>query len=306
MESSSRRAFFTGRRAAKTTWGQFSQRLRRVISGAFYDDGEYDGYGRGRLTASGLADARHARDLCAEYGVVMLLDGLDYSSAIVGQSILRVDPGREMADCQPMPDAPHLWFVQPGCLVGELQQAGLKQFDDFPSYLTVSACIADRTLMNWPTGQTWRSGLSLASVVLADGATGVLGPFGADNRKPLGNLTLQNLVPALFRLAADTPARECAAAEFWPGRYRLDALMPEAQRAVNLSHLLLGHGGDLAWVDWMVFESVTNPVTPPALADWGKHAGEPDDLWYTAQGIDMQLKGVFDPCGIFPHPGQDL
>lgn len=306
MESSSRRAFFTGRRVAKTAWGQFSQRLRRVVGGTFYDDGEYDGYGRGRLVVQGVADARHARELCAEYGIVMVLDGIDYPTLPVGQSVLRVDPGREMTKCQPMPDAPHLWFVQPGCLVGELQQAGLQQFDAFPSYLSVAACIADRTLMNWPTRQTWRSGLSLASVVLADGTTGVLGPFGTDNKQPLGSLTLQSLVPQLFRLAADAPARECAESEYWPGRYRLDALMPEAGRVLNLSHLLLGHGGDLAWVDWMVFEALRDPVSPPVLKDWGKQAGEPGDHWYTAQGLDLQIKGMFDPCGIFPHPGQDL
>lgn len=306
MVSTSRRAFFTGRRAAQTNWGQFSQRLQRVVAGTFHDDGEYDGCGRGRLSVGGPADVRHARDLCSEHGVVLVLDGIDYPTFPVGQSVLRVDPGRDQAQCQAMPDAPHLWFVQPGCLVGELQQAGLKQFDDFPGYLSVAACVADRTLMNWPTGQTWRSGLMLASVVLADGTTSVLGAFGTENRQPLDSLTLQNLVPGLFRLAADTPARDCATAEYWPGRYRLDALMPEAGRVVNLSHLLLGHGGDLAWVDWMVFESVANPVAPPVLHGWGQQAGQPGDLWYTAQGLDLQVKGMFDPCGIFPHPGQDL
>lgn len=306
MESASRRAFFMGRRAVRSAWGQFSQRLHRVVEGSFHDDGEYEGCGRGRLVCGAPADIRHARALCSEYGVVLVLDGLDFPAFPVGQSVLRVDPGRTMVQCQPMPDASHLWFVQPGCLVGELQQAGLRQFDDFPSYLSVAACVADRTLMNWPVGCTWRSGLMLASVVLADGSTGVLGAFGHDNRKPLDNLTLQQLVPGLFRLAADAPARECARSEFWPGRYRLDALMPAAGRGVNLSHLLLGHGGDLAWVDWMVFEAVSEPQAPPVLKGWGQQAGEPGDLWYTAQGIDLQVKGLFDPCGIFPHPGQDL
>lgn len=306
MESASRRAFFTGRRLSRSAWGHFSQRLQRVVSGTFHDDGEYDGYGRGRLVVAGPADVRHARELCSEHGVVLVLDGLDYPAFPVGQSVLRVDPGRAMAQCQPMPDQPGLWFVQPGCLVGALQQAGLRQFDDFPGYLSAAACIADRTLMNWPTGQTWRSGLVLASVLLADGTTGVLGAFGAENRQPLATLTLQNLVPNLFRLAADTAASACRMAEYWPGRYRLDALHPTSGQVVNLSHLLLGHGGDLAWVDWMVFRSVPNPVTPPVLQDWGKHAGQEGDLWYSAQGVDMQVKGMFDPCGIFPHPGQEL
>ncbi|MGE4124497.1 MAG: hypothetical protein AB7E59_04435 [Pusillimonas sp.] len=306
MVSTSRRAFFTGRRTAQTAWGQFSQSLQRVISGTFHDDGEYDGCGRGRLSAGGPADVRHALELCVLHGVVLQLDGLDYASFPVGQSVLRVDPRQGQAQCQALPDAPHLWFVQPGCLVGELQQAGVRQFDDFPGYLSVAACVADRTLMNWPTGQTWRSGLMLASVVLADGSTGVLGAFGPGNRKPLDSLTLQNLVPGLFRLAADVRARDCANAGYWPGRYRLDALMPATGRVINLSHLLLGHGGDLVWVDWMVFESVPEPVTPPVLQGWGQQAGQPDDLWYTAQGIDLQVKGLFDPGGVFPHPGQDL
>lgn len=307
MESASRRAFFTGRRASSASvWGHFSQRLRRVVAGAFHDDGEYNGFGRGRLLVSGPADVRHARDLCAEHGVVLVLDGVDYPSFPVGQSILRVDPAPAMAQCQPMPDAPDLWFVQPGCTVGELQQAGLPQFADFPSYLSVAACIADRTLMNWPTGQTWRSGLSMASVVLADGSTGVLGAFGPENRQPLATMTLQTLIPGLFRLAADVAAVDCLQSGYWPGRYRLDALSPQSGRTVNLSHLLLGHGGDLAWVDWMVFHAVPNPVTPPVLQGWGQATGRESDLWYTAQGLDLQVKGMFDPCGIFPHPGQEL
>ena len=40
-------------------------------------------------------------------------------------------------------------------------------------------------------------------------------------------------------------AQACRQEPHWAARYRLDALMPQPGRIVNLSHLLLGHGGDL-------------------------------------------------------------
>src|SRR5690606_41435032 len=53
------------------------------------------------------------------------------------------------------------------------------------------------------------------------------------------------------------PTRRSSDLRFnWPARYRLDALLPASGREVNLSHLLLGHGGDLVWIEWLIFSAI--------------------------------------------------
>jgi hypothetical protein len=305
MPSLSRRAFFTGRRITNDPWGNFCQRIRRLVQGSFFNEGQVDGFGHARLAAKTPADVHHALMLCREYGVVFMLDGLEEEAQPQGSPVLWVDPGIYLKTCQPMPDTEGKWFVQPGCFVAELKQAGLKQFDAFPDYLTVAAVVADRIHMNLPTGELWRMGLSHAAVLFADETTAVLGPFGVQQQQPLGTLTLQKLVPSLFRLAAGDSARLCAESLHWPGRYRLDAFMPTQAHDVNLSHILFGHGGDLCWVGWFVFQAMPQAVEPQPFRGVASSAFE-ETVVYAAQDIDLHIKNQFDPCGIFPHPGQAL
>ncbi|MAO50019.1 MAG: FAD-binding protein [Pusillimonas sp.] len=305
MPSLSRRAFFTGRRITNDPWENFCQRMRRLVQGSFFNEGRVDGFGHARLSAKTPADVHHALMLCKEYEVVLLLDGLEQEAHQPGASVLWLDPSIYLKTCQPVPDTDDKWFVQPGCFVAELKQAGLTQFEAFPDYLTVAALIADRVHMNLPTGELWRMGLSHAGVLLADETTAVLGPFGVGQRQPLGTLTVQQLVPALFRLCAGDSARLCAESSHWPGRYRLDALMPANEHDVNLSHLLFGQGSDLCWAEWFVFQAMSEPVEPQPFR--GVASGAFDEtVVYAAQDIDLHIKNQFDPCGIFPHPGQAL
>ncbi|MCE7058416.1 hypothetical protein LZF95_27345, partial [Algoriphagus sp. AGSA1] len=109
----------------------------------------------------------------------------------------------------------------------------------------------------------------------------------------------------LFRLAAGDSAKLCAEASHWPGRYRLDALMPADGHEVNLSHLLFGHGGDLCWAEWFVFRAMSEPVEPLPFRGVASNAFD-DTVVYAAHDIDLHIKNQFDPCGIFPHPGQAL
>jgi len=307
MESSSRRAFLTGRRPAQTPWEQFCRRMRRGVAGDFLDFGLYEGKGSARLTPSQGGDLRLAHALCREFGIVLALSGVNQADSLTGQSVLWVELDGSMAGCQPLPDDPGKWFVQPGTLLSELVDAGLTQFADQPGYLTVAAWAADRSLCSWAPGEAFRCGLLHASVLMADGSSAVLGPFGAGNRLPLGTLTLQKLVPQLFALAAEEPAAGFAALDRWPARYRLDALAPRPGHDVNLSHLMLGHGGDLGWIEWMVFEA--RPPLPSA--DWATAytsrppAGD-DGRWQQASTLDRKVKTLFDPAGVFPDPGQDL
>src|SRR5690606_13696557 len=114
------------------------------------------------------------------------------------------------------------WFVQPGCLLGELEAAGFSQFADLPCHITVAAWLADRRLCDWETGATADSGLVHASVMLADGTMANLGPFGVNNKKPLEGARLQKLVAALFQVATGPEARVCRNGSRWPAHYRLD------------------------------------------------------------------------------------
>ena len=322
MESSSRRAFLTGRRAARTPWEQFSARMRRSVEGDFLDFGLYEGKGSARLTPGNGGDVRLAVELCREFGVMLALSGVGQADSLTGKPVLWVELHESLAGCQPLPDDPGKWFVQPGTLISELVDAGLTQFADQPGYLTVAAWVADRSLCAWAPGESYRSGLLHASVLFADGSSAVMGPFGTHNRMPLSTLTLQTLVPQLFALAAGQPAAAFAKLERWPARYRLDALAPRGGHDVNLSHLMLGHGGDLGWIQWLVFEA-----TPPLPSvDWATAytcrpppgftteyadapaAAIPDAVarWQQAAALDLSVKSLFDPKGVFPNPGQDL
>src|SRR5690606_4064732 len=98
-----------------------------------------------------------------------------HSSRIDDQHVLWVDPGRDMSACQRLEANSTKWFVQPGCLLGELEAVGFSQFADLPCHITVAAWLADRVLCDWDTGSTAHSGLVYASVLLADGALVGLG-----------------------------------------------------------------------------------------------------------------------------------
>ena len=320
MQSSSRRAFLMGRRSAQNPWDVFCQRVRRSVAGTLFDFGIQDGVGSARLTPKQAADVQHARALCTEYGVVLALDGIQHAEKLDGHPVLWVDPGRDMAGCQRLSNDSSKWFIQPGCLLGELEAQGLRQFADLPCHLTVAAWLADRTLCDWDSGETVKSGLAHVSVLLADGTSANLGPFGEHNQQPLGSLSLQKMIPALFQLAGQDSAKIARQQTRWPARYRLDALLPAEGASVNLSHLVLGHGGDLGWVEWIVLDeqALQEPSTQAQQLEqadsqaasrpvFSMHVDAMDQgMGLLATELDAQVKALFDPLGLFPHPGQDL
>lgn len=308
MESSSRRAFLTGRRVSQDPWEAFCRRLRIAVAGTVFEFEKHEGVGSARLVPRHGSDVHHARALCAEYGVVLALDGVPKAAKLDDHPVLWVEPGRDMASCQRLKTGSTQWFVQPGCLLGELEAAGLSQFADLPCHITLAAWIADRTLCDWDTGQTNQSGIVHASVLLADGASVSLGPFGEHNQKPLSGLRLQQLVPALCQLSGQAEAQNCRQAVRWPGRYRLDALLPAAGHSMNLAHLMLGHGGDLGWVEWVVLdEQLAKPqVGLPYEQRYSSRKPVQDDISRSADDLDTQIKALFDPSDTFPYPGQDV
>ncbi|WP_143322735.1 hypothetical protein [Candidimonas nitroreducens] len=308
MPSPSRRSFLMGRRPSRDPWDNFCQRMRRSIVGTFFDYGAEQGVGSARLVPAEPADVHHARTLCAEYGVLLTLGGVPQGSQPLGQSVLWVEPGREMAACRRLKEGGSQWFVQPGCLLGDLEEAGFRQFADWPSYLTVAAWLADRTLCDWDGGQTHMSGLDHAAVMLADGSTMTLGPFGTDSNQALPNLSAQQLVSSLFELSARTEAQACRRLGPWPARYRLDALLPAEGHTINLSHLVLGQGGALCWVEWVVLnERRMAPRPDTGRPDFSTHHdSSEDEAWFFAADLDARVKTLFDPSDLFPYTGQDI
>lgn len=308
MESGSRRAFLTGRRVSKDPWEAFCQRMRRMATGTFFEFDKQEDVGSARLIPKQAGEVQQARALCEEYGVLMALDGVPHAARLNGQPVLWVEPGRELAGCQRLEPGSTKWFVQPGCLLGELEAAGLHQFASLPCHITVAAWLADRTLCDWEAGHTHKSGIEHASVLLADGTSANLGMFGHANQKPLKGAQLQKLIPQLFQIAAQPDAQACRQQSRWPARYRLDALLPADGQTVNLAHLMLGHGGDLGWLEWVVIdERLAQPMGEASYEQRyspGKRAR--DGLALPASEVDAHTKSLFDPLDLFPYPGQEL
>ena len=284
----SRRAFLFGRRLPRTPWETFRQRLERAAQGRVQ---ELDATppGRARLVPARIEDVRHARTLCMEYGVALLLDGMGDADAWAGRPVLQIDPSG-LDTLAPGPVAGQ-WQAQPGCRLGDLADAGLPQFRDAPAESTLAAWLAQAHA--WPPGATAASGLLGVDVLLSDGTAETLGPFGHSDLRPLRSATVQRLVPALFQLSTSTDAAACRQQADWPCRYRLDALLPQPPAEVNLAHLLLGHGAALAWVEG-------------ALLGPGQAAGAAPDASslpaaFTAQArrLDMRMKDAFDPQDLY-------
>ena len=332
----SRRAFLLGRRPARTGWDALRLRLARLADGPLDDLAP----GRARLAAHGPADVRHARALCAEYGAVLALAGGPAAAPGVGADggedagvpaggaagagggqtraavasrppVLEVDPAR--LDFLVREGAG--WRAGPGCRAQDLAQAGLARFAAAPPGQTLAQWLAGQG--GWPPGGTAASGLAELDLLLADGTVETLGPFGQADVRPLRSAATQRLVPALFQLADSPDAAACLAAPAWPARYRLDALRPRAPHGVNLAHLLLGHGGTLAWVEGALLldeaaagdarqanapvdgrggpadeeGSGAGPAAGTARA--GREAGE------AARRLDARVRACFDPRHVY-------
>jgi len=286
----SRRSFLFGwPAAARSEWGRFCQRLARICQGRLEDAGGPEGEGVARLAAARPADVAHARELCAEFGVTLALAGA--APPAPGRPVLWVDPAA-LNELAPVPDAPGLWQAQAGCTVGALCEAGLLQFANAPADMTLAAWLAGPAAPACPPRRTAACGVLAADVMLADGTRARLGPFGERDVLPLRTLAMQRLVPKLFELAAREPARRWLQAGRWPARARLDALQP-AQGTVYLSHLLVGHGGALAWLESAVL------LAAPAPAPVAMQHATPEERAAAAE-LDGRVKALFDPAGRLP------
>lgn len=285
----SRRAFLLGRRPAQTPWAAFVQRLTLLCQGQVRDLGEGGEDGACAILAPTRdADVAHARALCAEYRVVLELEGAAGPFAPAARQRLRVDPALLAGLARLDGDTPR-WRAQPGVPLAALARAGLRQFAGLPGAMTLAEWLSAPA--PWPAGRCGASGVLAADVILADGIEETLGPFGESDVQPLRSATVQRLVPALFQLASGGDAFATRDGYHWLGRYRLDALKPEAPATVNLAHLLLGHGGTLAWVQSVMLTDA------PA---WQEEGPEPETPGLATFRLDARVKTLFDPDSRFP------
>jgi hypothetical protein len=301
----SRRAFLLGRRPPRTPWQTFCDRLRRLCGGELARIPEDGSASEGappqaRWTPLNDVDVRQARILCAEHAVVLALAGSRIRAE--DRPVLWVDPVR-LDRLAPEPGGPRAaWRAGPGVRLGELVRAGLYQFAGDDPGRTLAAWFADRRAAAWPSGRGDLSGVQAADVLLADGAAGALGPFGAADGEPLRGAALQRLVPALFSLASQPEAQWCRGQSGWPAHYRLDALLPADPARLNLAQLLHGHGGTLAWVESLVLEAQEEghaARTGPACA--AEPSTGADSMPAQARAVDARVKFNFDPAGVFPE-----
>jgi hypothetical protein len=203
-----------------------------------------------------------------------------------------IDPAA-LDDLQTLPGTPtRRWRAGPGCRLGQLTQAGLAQFAGAPRHQTLAEWLAGPAAAAWPLGRGGASGIHSVDALLADGTVEPFGPFGENDGQPLRTGTMQRLIPALFQLIQDDAVQEWRTQPIWPGRYRLDALLPTPPASINLAHLLCGHGGTLAWIEHVVLFAVSPVLTPR------EEAFDPKVLLAAAR-LDAQVKTIFDPTGVF-------
>ena len=306
-----RRAFLLGRRPPETPWAAFLRRLRRACAGELrVQDGGTGAAAPQAPQASwrplSSVDVRVARELCAEYGVIMAL--AETRGDASGRPCLWISP-RSLTTLQCLDDGaaamsapmPARWRAAPGATMAMLADAGLAQFAALPGDLTVAGWLAARGHMNAHAGLASPPGLIAVDVMLADGALETLGPFGASGGVALRSGTGQALSPTWYTLSTRAGAAWCRAQAAWPARYRLDALTPPAPDEANLAGLLAGHEGALAWVESVVLHATAASSSYSCTSVPPIEAAAPSTPYPAeARALDAYIKDAFDPAGLYP------
>ncbi len=302
MQSSSRRAFLAGRRTERSPWETFLARLRRVAEGSVHDFAAEAG--SARLVPGHMQDVYRARSLCVEHGITLALDGIPSAARLDDGPVLWVEPGAAMARCERLgPDDPR-WFVQPGCLIGELEQAGLPQLPR-PAAAPDGGGLAGRPArVRLGLRRYGRQRPGACAGAAGRRHASQSGRFRGGQSQAAGQSACPGHDPPVVRVCLGTGRRGPAGRRLvaWP-RYRLDALRPAAGGTLNLAHLLLGHGGALGWVEWLVFdERAGHPVERPYESRYGRRPGPGE----AGEAADHAVRTLFDPDGVFPEQGQQF
>jgi len=213
--------------------------------------------------------------------------------AVAQQGVLWVAPLARDAKFDLVDAQLELWRVDAGCKLSDLQETGLFAGVGQAADTTVAQWFASAGAGCRVDQATVSCSVERAEVMLADGTTEILGPFGSTAQSPLRSLTLQRMVPRLFELAGSELALRCAQVRPWPAVYRLDALIAAKGREPNLAQLLLGHQGRLGWVQTLWLRRATQSA---AMAQCEVFLESLPEL---AAQLDQELKHILDPQAVF-------
>ncbi|MCO5107688.1 MAG: FAD-binding protein [Burkholderiaceae bacterium] len=269
-------------RAAPLERSRLAQRLRRVLRGEVL----FDAFSRGRYATDASiyqvdpvgvvvpadeADVVAAIELARESRVPLLPRGGGTSQCgqTVGEALV-IDNSRHLNKVTAFDRDAMTVEVQPGIVLDALN-AWLKPHGLwFPVDVSTSA----QATLGGMAGNNSCGSRSIAygnmvhnvqgiEAILSDGTSEYFGPFGVDAKRPLGAPRSSELVSRLFAIAA----RERDEIErLWPrvlrrvGGYNLDVFHPQSERpytgdgSVNLSHLLVGSEGTLAYFRRLVLK----------------------------------------------------
>ncbi|MBP8306201.1 MAG: FAD-binding protein [Burkholderiaceae bacterium] len=254
---------------------RLAQRLRRVLRGEV----RFDAFSRGRyatdasiyqvdpigvVVPSDEADVIATIDLANELKVPILPRGGGTSQCgqTVGEALV-IDNSAHLNKVMAFDKAAATVEVQPGMVLDHLN-AFLKPHG---LWYPVDVSTSAQATLGGMAGNNSCGSRSIAygnmvhnvlgiDAILADGSQEYFGPFGAGAARPMGSARTGQLVSSLFELGA----RERDEIErVWPrvmrrvGGYNLDVFHPRSERpytadgSVNLSHLLVGSEGTLAY-----------------------------------------------------------
>lgn len=290
MQNPSRRAFFGGRPPEISNWDQCLLQIQRKTQGVLRQLDQSDD--QAVFTASVIADLHHARQLCHAFDIKLYLWGAQEHTEDSAEPILWLDVSA-LNQLMPVDVEKKQWFMQAGVRMEQLKAAGFDAVAHLPDELLVTNWLADPRYQYRSFHDLAQSGLVHASLLMADGTVSSLGPFGAQNTKPLNTALLRQIVPQLFQLAQTELAQVVLAQKEWAGRYRWD-IFQASNTDLNLSHLLLGHTGHLGILEWVVLDNhKLKPagVVPDLALD--------STVLIAAQDLDAVVRQQFDPDALF-------
>lgn len=291
MQNPSRRAFLGGKAPELQPWERFLLELQRKTQGsvrAVEANSE-----QALCTVQQSTDIHHARQLCQMFGVKLYVG--DGSEDVEWQTapILWLDLSH-LNQLLPVNDDGEQWFMQSGVSVGQLRNVGFAIPDTIPAELWVAQWLGLPHYQSYTLQHIEQSGLVHASLLMADGTSASLGPFGVQNTKPLNTAMLRTVIPQLFQLAHSVLAQRLLVESSWPGKYRLD-LFSGQNPCLNLAHVLLGAEQDLGLLEWVVMDKSKWQAAPLQ----SRSSALSTEQQINAQELDAAIKAIFDPGELF-------
>jgi len=290
-DSPSRRNFLFGRApATEDRWLLFLSRLRRACLGAVAPLGAE----QARLVPGRFDDVLQARELCSAFGVCMALEGLALPEADNTRRVLWVQAGSAWGSLMPLGDTGH-WRVDAGCPVAGMQAAGLLSQPQSGSPENLAQWLAT---VGGERPNLDHLGLVSVEWLFADGTIEVLGAFGQADSQPLRSLKAQKTIPKLFELSAEPIVQQSLENKWWPGTFRIDALVRTP--AVNLANVVVGSGGALGWLVAATFDQ--NAVKTVPIGQMAQVGVADPNQALAWRALNQQVKGVMDPENLFVSP----